>query len=155
MPRLSAVKFISSSMRMHLDCCKSDSVFCRCLARDRCSVCGLRQAPSPRVGERQRLPLMMRATPATGGRNQRRPSHLDELGQVVRQVPMRHALQVVVVGILRHAAIQVRPRQVVDGILVQHAIGVGNDSRETSAVSARFKRAHTCAPYFPPPSIVA
>lgn len=45
-------------------------------------------------------------------------SGLDQLGQVVRQMAMGHALQLVVVGVLGHAAVHERPGQVVHGVLL-------------------------------------
>ena len=42
---------------------------------------------------------------------------LDELGEVVRDVAVRRAAEVVVVGVLREAAVVERPREVVDDVL--------------------------------------
>ena len=54
---------------------------------------------------------------------------LDELGEVVRDVAVRRAAEVVVVGVLREAAVVERPREVVDAVLLRfdrprHDLGV-------------------------------
>mmetsp|Transcript_7833 Transcript_7833/g.24168 ORF Transcript_7833/g.24168 Transcript_7833/m.24168 type:complete len:447 (+) Transcript_7833:883-2223(+) len=51
-----------------------------------------------------------------------------ELRQVVRHVPVRRALQVVEVRVLREAPVEERPRQVVDGVLLV-LDGLGHDFR--------------------------